>query len=67
MIDCLICHTFNLEANELISKLIKKHNHMHVIFNNIPTKWLVVYREGSHSSDENLKFVMCPVVARRAR
>jgi len=66
MIDYLICHTFISEATQFISKLIKKYNHMHVIFNNITTKWLVVYRECSHSSDENLMFVMCSGVARRA-
>ena len=65
MIDYLICHTFIFEANNLISKLIKKHNRMHVIFNNIPTGWLVIYRECSHLSDKNLMFVMCSGVARR--
>ena len=55
MIDYLICHTFISEATQFISKLIKKYNHMHVIFNNITTKWLVVYREGSHLSDENFQ------------
>jgi len=66
MIDYLICHTFIFETNSFISKFIKKHSHMHVIFNNIPADWLVIYRECSCLSDKNLMFVMCSGVARRA-
>jgi len=66
MIDYLICNTFIFETNKRISKIIKKHNHTHLIFNNIPTDWLVIYRECSRVSDNILMFVMCSGVARRA-
>jgi len=66
MIHCLICHTFVGETIKCISMIVKKHNHMHDIFNNISTDWLVIYRECSRVSDQNVMFVMCSVVARRA-
>jgi len=65
MILFFICHTFIGETIKRISIIVKKHNHMHDIFNNISTDWLVIYRECSRVSDKNVMFVMCSGVARR--
>ena len=66
MIHCLICHTFVGETIKCISLIVKKHNHMHDIFNKISTDWLVIYKECSRVSDQNVMFVMCSGVAHRA-